>query len=252
MHRLIALPLVAALALPGWLPLPRSVERWLHNAGERTRTAIRDVERGRVGDAASALESASRLEPGDPLVQYNTGTGRLMNGKGDAEQPLESAARSLEGQPDLAADAWYNLGTARLQKHDPAGAVQALRQALRHDSHDQNAKFNLELALARLEKQRQSERDRSNKSSAGKSSQPSTSKQGESSEKKTDADAGQAPAPREAKGKQSPLPQFKDQPDMSAEQAASILEAVENLEREQRRADAERRIRRLPNGGKDW
>ena len=44
------------------------------------------------------------------------------------------------------------------------------------------------------------------------------------------AQAGQPPPPKER-----PLPQFEDQKDMTAEQAAAILQAVENLERQQRR-----------------
>jgi tetratricopeptide (TPR) repeat protein len=266
MLRLVALPLFVTLALPAWLPVPKGVERWLHNAGERTRAAIQDVESGRVDDAAAALETASRLKSDDPLVQYNTGTGRLMSGQGDAEPPLELATQGLQEQPARAADAWYNLGTARLQKHNAAGATQALKEALRRDPHDQNAKFNLEIALARLqeEQQRKQERKRSQASSKKQKTRPSES--ASSQERSASADqqrkpqVGDKPAPGDAASatqrptqkKKSPLPQFEAQPDMSAEQAASILQAVENLEREQRRAEAEKRVRRLPNGDKDW
>ena len=50
------------------------------------------------------------------------------------------------------------------------------------------------------------------------------------------------------------LPNFDPQEDMSAEQAANLLEAVENLEREQRRAQAEeeRRQRARTATEKDW
>ena len=62
-------------------------------------------------------------------------------------------------------------------------------------------------------------------------------------------------SPRQDNSQRSPrLPQFDPQKDMSADQAANLLEAVENLEREQRRAqaDEERRQRARRATEKDW
>lgn len=51
---------------------------------------------------------------------------------------------------------------------------------------------------------------------------------------------------------ESPLPQFEDLPDMTAEEAAAILEAIENMEREQRRQEALEAAKANVGGKKDW
>lgn len=269
--RAFALPLLLAFAVPGWLHLPGGVERWLHNPGERTRAAIREVKQGNASQAASALETAAELAPRDPLVLYNAGTGRMLSDKGDPEAPLARAAHALDDQPAQAADAWYNLGTARLKKHDPQGAVRALTQALRRDPTDRDAKFNLELAQAELEKQTRAQKRQAvqhnpdkkvekeqERGDKGDTTGPKQNEDSDSGSKNRSASeqsqtgTSSSPVQKETKNQNNPLPQFKAQPDMTAQQAASILEAVENLEREQRRAAAEQQTRHLPNGGKDW
>ncbi|MCB1009292.1 MAG: hypothetical protein KDB94_10395, partial [Acidobacteria bacterium] len=49
-----------------------------------------------------------------------------------------------------------------------------------------------------------------------------------------------------------PPPQFKDQEDMTAEQAAALLQAVEDLERQQRRERALDQARKKAKVEKDW
>ena len=58
--------------------------------------------------------------------------------------------------------------------------------------------------------------------------------------------------PRPEDEQESPLPNFEDQPDMTAEQASAILEAVENLEREQRKQQAAERLKSRKTGERDW
>jgi len=48
------------------------------------------------------------------------------------------------------------------------------------------------------------------------------------------------------------LPQFRNQPDMNGREAASVLSAVENMERQQRRDQAAKRARQRSAKGKDW
>lgn len=260
---------VLAASLPGWLHLPTAVERWLYNPRERTQAAQRHLEQDRPEEAMRALATAARLRPEDPLVRYNAGTGRMLTGDRGATTELEAATAALDardGPPrELAADTWYNLGTARLATRDKAGAVVALKEALRRRPDDEDAKFNLELALDELERQRSGLRQ--------PRESPDAKRQGEeeqgSGEGGTDTDrpaggsGGRDPdAPSdESPGSQPPQPQtasedvlqrFEGQPDMTAAQAAAILEAVENLERAYRRDEASRRGQRRQAVEKDW
>lgn len=64
-------------------------------------------------------------------------------------------------------------------------------------------------------------------------------------------DDGQ-PQDQQRQQQESPLPQFQDLPDMTAEEAAAILEAIENLEREQRQQEALEAAAENAGRKKDW
>lgn len=267
MRSIAALALVASL--PGWLHLPTAVERWLYNPRERTQVAQRHLEQGRPDLGVRALATASRLRPEDPLVRYNAGTGQMLTGGRGATTELEAAVASLgerqATRPELAADAWYNLGTARLATRDAAGAVAALKEALRRRPDDEDAKFNLELAIEKLERKRSGWRAPRESPGAEKDGEEEPGSGGGGSDTARPAEgAGGRDHDSEAQetpGSQRPQPQtapedvlqsFQRQPDMTAAQAAAILEAVENLERAYRREEAVRRGQRRQAVEKDW
>ncbi len=289
--KLAALALGSALALasgPFGLPfdlhLPTWAERWLWNPRERTERAISSLaekpggpddesaRRAAADRALPAAETALRLAPDDPTVQYDTGTVRLLAGKN--RKALSSLEKGARGAPaDLAADAQFNLGTGRLAAGDAAGAVEALKAALRAEPNHAAAKHNLELALVERARERLRSKepkdgprgdrrgDRETGQKGGgdepenppKDEKPQT--QGQPPEPKKPGEDG-APKPGPQPKTQGPgtdsLDRFREQPDMNAREAAAILRSVERLEREQRRAEAEKRARAAAAQNVDW
>jgi hypothetical protein len=53
-------------------------------------------------------------------------------------------------------------------------------------------------------------------------------------------------------GGRQPLAGYQDQPEMSAGEAAAVLEAVQNKERQERRQQAARQLRQRAANGEDW
>jgi hypothetical protein len=275
----------AAPALPP--PAPRA-ERWRYNPRERTARGLDAWEEGRFAEADAAFARALALAPGagdvealDPLTLLNAGTGRLAaGGPQDAAGLLAAAAeRAREGaDPDLESAARYNLGNARYAGGDFAAAAEAYRAVLRQEPAYAPAKHNLELALRRLAEQRQAqagdgtgeqrpdqpggedgegEQTGEGEGEGEPSGEPPDTAGAPQPQEDVPPDPGAAPQPRpgEEPGggdrRERPLPGFEDQPDMTAEQAAAILEAVESLERQRRRAAAAERARRTA-GERDW
>jgi tetratricopeptide (TPR) repeat protein len=245
--------------------------RWLHNPRERTARAIEEWKRKDFTAADHHLEEA--LEAGDENARalYNAGTGKLGAGTPGAALPLlsragEAAAREPDAQ-GLRPDALYNLGNAYMAAGDLANAVESYRSALRLRPGHAAAKHNLELALRQQQQQQQQQQQ----PQQGKNQQQQQQQQkpGEGDDKGNQGEQPQQPQGGDPKGEQQPqggnqqqkpqqrssrLPQFDPQKDMSAEQAAALLEAVENLEREQRRAQAaQERLQRAKKATeKDW
>ena len=111
----------ASAATPAAPPPPAAtsappLEPYRFNARERTARALAAWEKGKPEDAVAPLDSALRLKPGDPLAEFNAGTAHLGARQSDAGTLLEQAAKHAPA--DLAADALYNLGNARLEAQD--------------------------------------------------------------------------------------------------------------------------------------
>jgi tetratricopeptide (TPR) repeat protein len=264
-----------------WRPhLPAWAERWLYNPRERTAAAIAAVRRGDAKAAVPPADSARRIAPGVPLASYNAGTAHLAAGdRGGAAPLLEQAVKGAG--PDLAVAASYNLGNARLAAGEFAGAVEAYKQALRASPGNGDAKWNLELALGEERRQRQSsqrgigprggggrqrqgERQQTaglgGSGDAGANPQPGQPEQRAPSLRQgpRQGQSGQAQTTQGLRGQPSPLTGrqplsgYQDQPEMSASEAAAVLESVENLERQQRRLAAARQARQRAANGEDW
>jgi tetratricopeptide (TPR) repeat protein len=252
-------------SLPSFLDphLPAWAERLLYNPRERTGQVIDAYGKGEPREALEKAETALRIDPEDPAVQYNAGTAHLATGnERKAIALLEKAARDVPA--DLSPTAHYNLGNARLAAGDASGAVQAYKQTLRAAPSHAAAKHNLELALREEQKQKkglQSPRagnrgrrtpndDPSNRQ--GKGGNPDENPPRDQKQPPSPQQQGGQPRPGEGGERDERLPQFRNQPEMSAREAASVLAAVENLERQQRRDQAAKRARMRAVKGKDW
>jgi Ca-activated chloride channel family protein len=271
--RLHLFPLLVLAALPSlpWQPrLPDWVERWMYNPRERTERSIEAYNRKQPREAVKTADTALRLAPNDPLVQYDAGTAHLAAGQArKSVSLLEKAAKRADAK--LSPAAHYNLGNARLAAGDAAGAVEAYKQALREEPGNPDAKYNLELALREEQKQkmggrgnpagsrgsRSNNQDPSNQQGRGNNPQGQPPPQ-KGNQPPNPQQQGQQPGPsgdprkQGGEGQDDRLPQFRNQPDMNAREAASVLSAVENLERQQRRDQAARRARQKAARGKDW
>jgi Ca-activated chloride channel family protein len=248
-------------ALPSllWHPhLPAWAERWLYNPRERTERSIAAHAKGQPREAVAPADTALRLAPEDPLVQYDAGTAHLGAADARGAVPLlEKGAQGAGGE--LFSPAHYNLGNARLAAGDAAGAVEAYKQVLRAEPGNQDAKYNLELALREAQKRRRGLPGKPPGSRGTRSpnrepsSQPGKGKSDQNPNRPENQPQQTSPQQQGNDGQRDDrLPQFRNQPEMSAREAAAILSAVENLERQQRRDQAARRARQRAAKGKDW
>ncbi|MCL4839102.1 MAG: hypothetical protein KJ058_14195 [Thermoanaerobaculia bacterium] len=238
---LLGLSLLAAAPPAPESPAPG--ERWLFNAGERTRTGLAAWGEGADPEASRGpFEQALRLAPAAAETRFNAGTSRLAAGAEGAEPLLAGAAR--DATPELAPRAWYNLGNARLGAGDAAGAVAAYVESLRRDPASPDAKHNLELALRALERQRSEQQGDTGQSPRGEPQE--REQQGGSTP------PGEQESPPEPPAGGSANQEFQQQPDMTRDQAQALLEAVESLEREQRRRAAEERAAARAKVEIDW
>jgi Ca-activated chloride channel family protein len=212
-----------------------------YNTRGRTESGIVLQEQGEMDRATEAFAAALGLAPGDPLLQYNAGTAGLLSADPGAIELLQAATESApaELQPSI----FYNLGNAHMSGEDFPAAIDAFKASLRREPANADAKHNLELAMRRLQRQQQQQNEEQEQQQEQDQEQQQQQQQQQSPEQDQTEEPQQDPG--------SPLPDFEEQPDMTAEQAAAILEAVENLEREQRQKQALEQLKRA-RGDHDW
>lgn len=124
---------------------------------ERANRLQRD---GRLEEAAALYEARTEGAPSDPELRYNLGT--ALAGLDSAQAEVELARASPTGTREVRGRAQYNIGLVRLRgalaASDPdsirgsaAAAIAANRTSLRLRPDDQNAKWNLAMALRLLD-----------------------------------------------------------------------------------------------------
>ena len=122
--------------------------------------ANRLLRAGQVAEAEALYAERALAAPSAPEVRYNLGTALVTLGSATGEVELSRAIP--RGDADLRGRAQYNTGLSRLDRaldaQDPdsvrthaSAAVGANRMAIRLRPEDQNAKWNLAMALRLLD-----------------------------------------------------------------------------------------------------
>jgi Ca-activated chloride channel homolog len=211
-------------------------------------------EQGKYEEAEKAYLEAQVKNPGKPEVIYNLGNSLIKQKK--YTQGIQSLHQSIDkGNKGTQKNSWYNTGNALYSMGNFKESAEAFIQALKLDPTDSDAKHNLELALMKLKQQQQKQSDKNqNKQNSDKSKQdpssggkdggqqkPQQNEQTQSADKKSRDQQQKSQRPQEAQREGS----------ISKEQAAQILDALQNQELEQQRKLLEGRARRKTTE-KDW
>ena len=224
-------------------------------------------EQGEYGQAISEYERVSEELPERPEPDYNTANARYKLESRDKLQDYEQAADELEralvdaydvGEEDLAAKTLFNLGNVLFQMGEEWAAVdqygdaigqyreaiEAYKQVLRDNPDDEDAKYNLELALSKIEEQeqqpQQQQQQQQQPDQQGEGDQPGSPDQpdeeGDDEQEGPDGDregVGEDPEGQQrgdGSEQESPLPERpgtpQEQQEMTPGQALQFLEAV--------------------------
>jgi Ca-activated chloride channel homolog len=205
---------------------------------------------GRYQQAVEAYEAALRDGSDSRELRYNLGTALLRLGKyEEAEQQFQRALDAVD--PDLRERTFYNLGNRFLDASGKEAngsakgslldaAAEAYRRALRIDSQDPAAKWNLEMALREQEQNKQSSQG-GDQDPQGKPQPQDQQQDGQGGKGGSSADQPQ-PEPRPGDSNRVPL---------TRDQADRVLSAVEQDERDLTREKLRKGQRHTPVR-RDW
>ncbi len=189
-----------------------------------------------------------------PRLDYNLGTALLRLGESQEARELLAAALR-EQSPELRARAFFNLGNALARgtpgqmtsADDLRAGVEAYRRSLLLEPNREDTRWNLELAMRRLE---DLERNPPPLSGSGdQQDAPPRDGIGEDDREQQGGEDATFPQPGESERQQSIAPDMAEPP-FPLELAEQILRAVEERERSLQREKLKRQ--RTRGRGPDW
>jgi Ca-activated chloride channel family protein len=229
------------------------------------------VKEGKLDEALQTYQETAVEHPDKPELDYNMANVYHMKGVFDTAATEYKDALASATSP-VAPDAYYNLGNTLFRMGQYGPAAEAYKRTLIENPDDREAKFNLEVALKRLQsdstqqnqkkKDQEQEPDSSNqdqqdqqqKSDQDKKDQDSTSQQqNQNQEQKPDSsDAQQQPKEPndQQQADQQQQQQAPQQVGMTKEDAERILDALKNNELDVQKQRALRVA--VPAIAKDW
>ena len=117
-------------------------------------------EKGRFADAAKLYADRDMDNPRDIRYRYNRGCADYQASDFKGAMAAFSSVLKRTDDPETRLKALFNLGNAAFKQEDFASAKAYYQQALLLDPTKENARFNLELALRELEKQKKREEEK--------------------------------------------------------------------------------------------
>jgi Ca-activated chloride channel family protein len=225
------------------------------SAASKNRQGNQFFQRGKFQDAERAYLEAQAAMPERPEIAYNLGNSLIKQKK--YEQALQSLRSSVsQGSKELQARSWYNVGNALYDMGRYKDSAQSYIQALHLNPADRDTKHNLELALKKMQEQKQEKPQQSQ----DPNQQPDKQ---EPEEGQSDAQGKNDPKPQDKQGQPQqnqkeqkpadPRASKADRPEgaFSRERALQILDALQNQELAEQRKILERLARRIATG-RDW
>ena len=146
----------------------------------------RAFKRGEWAKAEAYYRKALKENPRNSRAMFNLGDAYLAqkNGK-DALKCFVNAAKE-EKNPIVRAMAYHNIGFIHQNNTDYAKAIEAYKEALRNNPHDEDTRYNLALCQRQRQQQQEDEQQQKQQEQQGNDSAEKNEPQQQNSEKQPD------------------------------------------------------------------
>jgi len=214
---------------------------------------------GKYQEATRRYQDAAIEKPESFVLQYNLAN--ALQQSQDYARALQSYQRALElGDTSQLASAFYNLGNGLYRIGQYQEAAAAYKQTLELDPSDQDAKYNFELALKKLQEQSSQQQQKQKKQDQKQNQQQNQSnQQNQENQKQQQPEQDNSQMEKQEQQKQEQKQQqSKEKPSQSQlnkQEAERILEALDQKEREQKQqkmTELQKKLVKEGREGKDW
>jgi len=200
-------------------------------------------EKGRFAEAAKEYADQDMDNPRDIRYRYNRGCADYQASDFKGAMAAFSSVLKRTDDPETRVKAVFNLGNAAFKQGDFASAKAYYQQAIVLDPTNENARFNLELTLRELEKQKKREEEKQQQQQKDQKKEGSQ-KEKKEGDKKTSPEGPKEKQPENPDQKENEEPQKKPQdsgaqkPDKDSEPEARKPEQVPAARIQKQKAEA--------------
>jgi Ca-activated chloride channel family protein len=177
--------------------------------------------KGRFAEAEKAYAQSDMDNPKDLRYRYNRGCAAYQNGDYQAAAAAFASVLRRSQDDDIGFKAAFNLGNATYQQGDFKSAAKHYKQAIGYDPASQDARYNLELALRALQKQKEQQSEQSQDQSQPGNEQQQDKSDGENKETDKNQPSDDKPSEQQSSSEQRQADnseQSEGKPDRTAEQ----------------------------------
>ena len=197
-----------------------------------TRRGIKNFRDGDYDEAMKNFQRAKDAASDNPLAMYNLGTALYKNGKiGEAAKEFSNALMQDTMITDtiLTKNLLYNIGNCAYLADSFRQAARFYKSAVILDPNDEDAKYNLELALRHLQNQQNQQNQNQNQQ---KNQQQQQQNQQNQQQNQQQQQQNQQKQQQQNQQQQQAQKQKKKQGELSKEEAERLMEAMERQEKE--------------------
>jgi Ca-activated chloride channel family protein len=213
-------------------------------------SAERAMRRSDYAAAEKLYQSATKANPNDYLSWYNQGVAAFRQQK-FAESSSAFSKASQSSDPNLKADALYNLGNAEAYAQNFDGAIAAYEEALKIRSDDPRTKENLDYVRKMKEQKQKDQKDQKDKNDDKNQSEDKKEKEdkdGESEQKDEEKKDSSDQDQKDQQQKDTKDQEQKDKSDQNDQSDKSPKEpSAEELEKEFKKQEANRILNLAPD-----
>jgi len=201
------------------------------------RHGVKDYEENKFDKAEINFREALDRNNSSYEANYNTGNTLYKQDKPEDAQNKYKSLLNSNIPNDKKADLYYNLGNTYLKTNEYQKSIDAYKNALRIRPNDEDARYNLAWALSKLQEQQNQDQNQNNQDNQEQDKEDKQEKNQQQNQNE-DQNNGNQPA---------------DTKNLSKEEIESILQALEEKEREvKEKVEKEKAKARTSPNEKDW
>jgi Ca-activated chloride channel homolog len=211
------------------------------------RKANEAYENGNYASAAELYRQAIQSNPDDARLYFNLGNSLAQIGRVEEAQQAYEQFKSMTDNPREQSLADYNIGNLYSESQQLDAAADYYRQALMNNPDDDDARHNYELTLRQQQQQQQQQQQDQNQDQDDDQDSQDDQQQQQDQEQQQDQNQDQ----QQDQGGDTDDQQEMETP-MSLEEAQSILDALEQRERDLLRDREKDAQEERSDNDRDW